>query len=399
MRVNERSGPLSGIRVLDLTSVVSGPMCTQQLGDLGADVVKLEAPNGDQTRYSGAPFKEPLFSAMHSQMNRNKRSLVVDLKSEAGRDLILDVIDRFDVLVENFRPTVMARLGLDYETLAARHPGLVFCSINGFGSDGPYAGLPAYDQLMQGLVGVMPSQGGDGPPAPVNGPIADKTSAVTAVGAVLAALFARERDPEGRGQRIEVAMIDAYAAFALPDPMTPRAFPPEVLETAISTAFFSAWPTADGYVVGLIIQDHQFAALCRVLEREDLAEDPRFAEMGTRLGNYIELVTLLKEEVKKWQSTDLVARAREEGATFGPVNDVDAFLEDPHVRHRETVRILEDERFGPTRYLSPPWHFSRTPASIDRHAPRLGEHSDEVLRELGLDEATIARLRNEEAIR
>jgi len=181
--------------------------------------------------------------------------------------------------------------------------------------------------------------------------------------------------------------------------MTPRAFPPEVLETAISTAFFSAWPTADGYVVGLIIQDHQFAALCRVLGREDLAEDPRFAEMGTRLGNYIELVDLLREEVREWRSADLVARAREEGATFGPVNDVDAFLEDPHVRHRETVRILEDERFGPTRYLAPPWDFSRTPASIDRHAPRLGEHSDEVLRELGLDEATIARLRNEEAIR
>lgn len=179
MSASERSGPLAGVRVLDLTSVVSGPMCTQQLGDLGADVIKLESPGGDQTRYSGAPFKEPLFSAMHTQMNRNKRSLVVDLKSAAGRDLILDVIDRFDVLVENFRPSVMARLGLDYETLAARHPGLVFCSINGFGSDGPYAALPAYDQLMQGLVGVMPAQGGDGPPQPVNGPIADKTSAAS----------------------------------------------------------------------------------------------------------------------------------------------------------------------------------------------------------------------------
>ncbi|CAN0340799.1 unnamed protein product, partial [Discosporangium mesarthrocarpum] len=318
---------------------------------------------------------------------------------EAGRTLILDVIDRFDVLVENFRPTVMARLGLDYETLAAHHPGLVFCSINGFGSDGPYAALPAYDQLMQGLVGVMPAQGGDGPPQPVNGPIADKTSAVTAVGAILAALFARERDPEGRGQRVEVAMIDAYAAFALPDPMTPRAFPPEVLETAMSSAFFSAWETADGHVVGLIIQDHQFAALCRVLGREDLAEDARFKEMGTRLGNYIELVDLLKAEVRKWTSAELVARAREEGATFGPVNDIDAFLEDPHVRHRATVRILQDERFGPVQYLAPPWGFSRTPASIDRHAPRLGEHSDEILQELGLDAAAIARLRDEEAIR
>ncbi len=395
----ERSGPLAGIRVLDLTSVVSGPMCTQALGDLGADVIKLESPTGDQTRYSGAPFKEPLFSAMHTQMNRNKRSLVVDLKSEAGRDLILETIPRIDVLVENFRPDVMDRLGLGYETLSQRHPGLIFASINGFGSDGPYASLPAYDQLMQGLVGVMPAQGGAGPPKPVHGPIADKTSAITAVGAINAALFARERDPDRRGQRVEVSMLDAYAAFALPDPMTPRAFPPDFVETGMSDAFFSAWETADGHVVGLVIQDHQFAALCRVLDRMELVTDPRFQEMGTRLGNYVDLVATLKPEIKKWASADFVARAREEGATFGPVNDVEAFLEDPQVRHRETVRILEDDRFGATRYIAPPWGFSRTPASIDRHAPRLGEHSEEVLRELGLTQAAIDALRVGKTIR
>jgi len=395
----QRSGPLAGIRVLDLTSVVSGPMCTQALGDLGADVIKLESPTGDQTRYSGAPFKEPLFSAMHTQMNRNKRSLVVDLKSEAGRDLVLDFIPQIDVLVENFRPDVMDRLGLGYEALSKCHPGLVFASINGFGSDGPYAALPAYDQLMQGLVGVMPAQGGDGPPKPVHGPIADKTSAVTAVGAILAALFARERDPEGRGQRVEVAMLDAYAAFALPDPMTPRAFPPDFEETGMSDAFFRAWQTADGHVVGLVIQDHQFEALCRVLDRMDLVTDPRFQEMGTRLGNYVDLVAILKDELLKWPSDKFVTRAREEGATFGPVNDIEAFLEDPQVRHRQTVRILDDERFGATRYLAPPWGFSRTPASIDRHAPRLGEHSDEILLELGLDQDAIDTLRKEKAIR
>lgn len=394
-----RTGPLAGIRVLDLTSVVSGPMCTQALGDLGADVIKLESPTGDQTRYSGAPFREPLYSAMHTQMNRNKRGLVVDLKNEAGRDLVLEFIDQIDVLVENFRPAVMDRLGLGYEALSARHPGLVFASINGFGSDGPYAALPAYDQLMQGLVGVMPAQGGDGPPKPVHGPIADKTSAVTAVGAILAALFARERDPEGRGQRVEIAMLDAYAAFALPDPMTPRAFPPHFEKSGMSDAFFRAWETADGHVVGLIIQDHQFAGLCRVIDRPDLVSDPRFEEMGTRLGNYPELVDILIEEVRKWPSEEFVARARNEGATFGPVNDVEAFLEDPQVQHRGTVRVMEDERWGPVRYLAPPWDFSRTPASIDRHAPRLGEHTDEVLEDLGLTRDTIDRLREAAAIR
>jgi crotonobetainyl-CoA:carnitine CoA-transferase CaiB-like acyl-CoA transferase len=374
-------------------------MCTQALGDMGADVLKLESPAGDQTRYSGAPFKEPLFSAMHTQMNRNKRSLVVDLKSEAGRDLVLEVLPQIDVLVENFRPDVMSRLGLGYEVLTARHPGLIFASINGFGSDGPYSALPAYDQLMQGLVGVMPAQGGDGPPKPVHGPIADKTSAVTAVGAILAALFARERDPEGRGQQVEVAMLDAYAAFALSDPMTPRAFPPDFEENGMSDAFFRAWETADGFVVGLVIQDHQFAALCRVLGRDDLVTDPRFQEMGTRLGNYVKLVEVLAPEVRKWPSNDFVQRAREEGATFGPVNDIEAFLEDPQVLHRKTVRVLEDERFGATRYLAPPWGFSRTPASIDRHAPRLAEHTDELLRELGIPPNRIEALRQKKAIR
>jgi crotonobetainyl-CoA:carnitine CoA-transferase CaiB-like acyl-CoA transferase len=252
---------------------------------------------------------------------------------------------------------------------------------------------------MQGLIGAMPAQGGDGPPATVNGPIADKTTAVTAVSAILAALFARERDPEGRGQHLEVAMIDAYAAFALPDPMTPRAFPPGGDDGGMTNAFFTPWQTADGYVVGLIIQDHQFSALCRVLGREDLAGDPRFAEMGTRLGNYVELVGLLREDVRRLSSNELVRRAREEGATFGPVNDVEAFLEDPHVESRKTVQILEDPRFGPTRYLSPPWRFERTPATIDRHAPRLGEHSDEILEELGLDAQRIERLRASKAIR
>jgi len=394
-----RSGPLAGLRVLDLTSVVSGPMCTQALGDLGADVLKLEAPGGDQTRYSGAPFREPLYSAMHTQMNRNKRSLVVDLKHPAGRDLVLELIPRIDVLVENFRPDVMGRLGLGYEVLAARNPGLVYASINGFGSDGPYAALPAYDQLVQGLVGVMPAQGGGGPPVPVNGPIADKTSAVTALSGILAALFARERDPERRGQRVEIAMLDAYAAFALPDPMTPRAFPPHVEESRMSEAFFRAWETADGHVVGLIIQDHQFQALCRVLDRMDLAEDPRFREMGPRLGHYVELVEILGPEVRKWPSAELVARAREEGATFGPVNDIEGFLADPQVAHRGTVRELVDERWGPVRYLAPPWHLERTPAGIDRHAPRLGEHTDEVLGELGVAADRIASLREQGAIR
>jgi crotonobetainyl-CoA:carnitine CoA-transferase CaiB-like acyl-CoA transferase len=216
------TGPCAGLKVLDFTTVISGPMCTQVLGDYGADVIKIESPLGDPSRYSGAPFREPGFSGFLSQFNRNKRSVVVDLKIDAGRNLILDLVTHMDVVAENFRPDVMNRLGLGYEVLAARNPKLVYVAINGFGSDGPYADLPAYDQVMQGLVGLMPVQGGDGPPQLVQGAVADKSTALTALGGVLAALLARERDPERRGQRVEVAMIDAFSAFALPEPMMER---------------------------------------------------------------------------------------------------------------------------------------------------------------------------------
>ena len=160
--IEQSKGPCAGLKVLDFTTVISGPMCTQVLGDFGADVIKIESPFGDPARYSGAPFREPGFSGFLAQFNRNKRSVVIDLKRDAGRDLILDLVAEVDVVVENFRPDVMDRLGIGYDVLSAINPGLVYVAVNGFGSDGPYAELPAYDQVMQGLIGLMPAQGGDG---------------------------------------------------------------------------------------------------------------------------------------------------------------------------------------------------------------------------------------------
>jgi len=392
-------GPLAGIRVLDLTSVISGPMCTQSLGDLGADVIKVEAPAGDPARYSGAPFREPGFSGFVAQFNRNKRSIVVDLKSEDGRALVRELAARVDVVAENFRPGVMERLGLGYERLRVQNPSLVYLAINGFGGDGPYAELPAYDMVMQGLVGLMPEQGGSGPPALVQGSVADKSTALTAVSGVLAALFARERDPERRGQRVEVAMIDAYAAFALPDAMMSRSFPPLRADASVASSYFRAWETADGHAVGVIIEDAQLEALCRALGRPDIAADPRFAKRAERFANYAALVAVLAGEIRKQPTREFIERARAEGAPFAPVNDVDAFLRDPHVVHRGTLREHDDPRFGPVRYLEPATRLERTPAAIRRHAPRQGEHTDEVLRELGVDLARIAALRAAGTIR
>ena len=393
------TGPCAGLKVLDFTTVISGPMCTQALGDYGADVIKIESPFGDPSRYSGAPFREPGFSGFLSQFNRNKRSVVVDLKSDAGRNLILDLVTKMDVVVENFRPDVMNRLGLGYEVLAARNPKLVYVAINGFGSDGPYADLPAYDQVMQGLVGLMPVQGGDGPPQLVQGAVADKSTALTALGGVLAALLARERDPEHRGQRVEVAMIDAFSAFALPEPMMERTYPPLTNEVSTGKDFFRCWETSDGYVVGLIIQDAQFAGLCRVISRDDLATDDRFQSMVERFAHWLELVPLLAEEIAKIPSALFLERARSEGAPFAPVNSLDDFLVDPQAVHRQCVVAHEDPRFGTVQYVAPPVRFERSPASIDRHAPRLGEHTDEVLLELGVTEDALAKLKSESAVR
>jgi crotonobetainyl-CoA:carnitine CoA-transferase CaiB-like acyl-CoA transferase len=392
-------GPCAGLRVLDFTTVISGPMCTQSLGDFGADIIKVESPVGDSSRYSGAPFREPGFSGFLSQFNRNKRSIVVDLKNESGRDMILDLLPKMDVVIENFRPSVMKRLGLSYETMAKRNPSLIYVAISGFGSDGPYAEMPAYDQVLQGLIGLMPDQGGDGPPALVQGAMADKSTALTALSGVLAALLARERDPEKRGQRVEVAMIDAYSAFALPESMMERSYPPLRNDVSVGKDFFRSWETADGNVVGLIIQDAQYAGLCRVLERPDLAVDPRFEKMVERFQNWLVMVPLIAEAIRKIPTEEFLAKTRLEGVPFAPVNTIGDFLADPHVVHRECVVRHEDQRFGTVQYLSPPVRFERTPASISRHAPRLGEHTDEVLAELGVAAGAIAKMKEEGAIR
>ncbi|MDG2332696.1 MAG: CoA transferase [Myxococcota bacterium] len=397
--MTSKRGPCSGIRVLDFTTMISGPLCTQVLGDLGADILKLESPLGDAARYSGAPFREPGFSGFLAQFNRNKRSLVVDLKRSEGRQLVLDLLPKIDVVVENFRPGVMEKLGLGYSALSDIHPGLVYAQVNGFGDDGPYAERPAYDQVLQGLTGLMPAQGGDGPPALVQGAVADKSTALTALSGVLAALLARERDPKGRGQRVEIAMIDAFSAFSLTEAMMERSFPPLVNEFSTGADFFRTWKTADGHVVGLLIQDAQFAGLCRILDRPELAKDPRFEAMVKRFENWLQLVPILDAELRKLSSSEFLSRAESEGVPFAPVNDLDAFLADPQVQHRRSVVELNDPRFGPVQYLAPPIRFERTPASIERHAPRLGEHTDEVLEELGVSADAIRELRELEAIR
>lgn len=385
-------GPLAGLRVLDLSTVVSGPFCTQMLGDLGADVWKVEGPRGDSTRMMGPPFRGGL-TPIFAQFNRNKRSLVVDLKQPAALAVARRLATRVDILVENCRPGVMERLGLGYATLAAESPGLVYVSINGFGSDGPYRDLPAYDNVIQGLVGFASIQGGPGTPTLVRCIAADKTTAMTAVQATLAALLARERG-DGRGQHVEVPMLDAYAAFILPEVLGNDTFdPPDPGPRFDLSRVHRAWPTADGHVVMMIIEDHQFRGMCQAVGREDLIDDARFATLMDRVANLDAVLTLAEEALRKWPTAELVARARRYGAPIAPVNDVAAFLADPQVAANGAVVAVEDPEAGMMRFLGSPMRLPSTPTSFRRRPPRLGEHSDEILAEAGFPPEEIAALR------
>lgn len=386
-------GPCTGLRVVDFSTVVSGPLCAQILGDMGADVVKVESPGGDFSRHV-PPVRDGL-AGFFASFNRNKRSIAVDLKSDGGRDLAQRLCRQADVVVENFRPGVADRLGIGYADLSAENPGLVFVSINGFGPDGPYADHPAYDLVIQGLVGVMPIQGGDGPPVLMKSLVADKCAALTAASATLGALLHRERG--GGGQKVEVPMLDAFAAYLLPDLMVDRVFEPPV-ETPPAVDIYRTWPTRDGHVTGIIIQDSQFEGFCRAIDREDLADDERFKTMINRLMNVGELFDLCKDELAGWDTAEFIERARRFGAPFAPAQDVAAFVEDPQVVHNATHFQSEDPHGGRTRFLRHPSRFANSPASLRRHPPRLGEHTDEILAEAGIDAEATAQLRKDRTV-
>jgi crotonobetainyl-CoA:carnitine CoA-transferase CaiB-like acyl-CoA transferase len=389
--------PLKGVKVLDLSAFLSGPLATGTLADQGADVIKIEALSGDGTRRIG-PAKGDM-TAMFIATNRGKRSVAVDLKHAAGREAVIEIARRADVLVENMRPGVLGRLGLGYGALSSINPGLIYLSITGFGQDGPDAATKAYDGVIQATSGVSAAHRDPrtGEPTVLSTAVCDKLTALTASQAICAALFARERS--GKGSHVRLAMLDAAVAFQWPDAMYNHVFlddPPEPGPPFGAT--LKPWRARDGFFVTNTPQREEFAALCEGLGRPELADDPRFASVTGRFVNAQAMREALEPAAADADLDPLVRRLREAGAPVGAVNELDDVIEDPQVVHNRTLAVVDQGAIGRVRLPRGPAHFAPGEPPVPGPAPRLGEHTREVLRELGYDDARIDALARQGAV-
>jgi crotonobetainyl-CoA:carnitine CoA-transferase CaiB-like acyl-CoA transferase len=402
-------GPLDGVTVLDFSRVLAGPYCTMQLADLGARVIKIEQPGrGDDTRAWGPPFvgRE---SAYFLSVNRNKESLALDLKHARARPILDLLLARADVIVENFRPGTMERLGLGYEEIHARHPRIVYASISGFGQTGPRRAEAGYDAMMQAEGGLMSITGAPGgPPFRLGVAIADIATGMFAVQGILAALYARERalrpgsGPAGRGQLVDIAMLDAVTAlltYQASSVFATGGTPSRMGNRHPSIAPYDTFTAADGDFVLAVGNDDQFQRLSRVLARPALGADPRFATNADRVRNYgalrEELAPLLASRTRQ----DLLKALTAAGVPAGAVRSVTEALADPQVAAREMIVPLEHIAAGPIRVLGTPLKLSDTPATIRTPPPALGQHTDSILaQDLGLSDRDIEALRTDGAI-
>ena len=374
-------GPLNGVRVLDLTTVVMGPFATQILGDMGADVIKIEAPVGDSMRKVG-PFRHPGMGPLYLQANRNKRSVVLDLKQQQDRDALLALVPSADILVYNIRPQAMRRLGLDYDTLSAINPGLIFCGAFGFGEDGPYAGQPAYDDIMQAACGIASMfQRVDGKPryAPVN--LCDRTVGLYLANALLGALFHKQRT--GEGQSIEVPMFETMAQFVVGDHMGGESFVPALGGTGYQRLLSTQrgpYPTSDGHLCVVVYTDEHWRRFSALIGDPDLMQrDPRFANLQTRTVHAEAAGALLAEQLPAKTTLEWLALFKKADIPASPVNSIDDLLTDPHLQAIGFWQEIEHPTEGRIRVPSVPSRWSRTQPDIRRLAPNLGEHTQEVL--------------------
>jgi crotonobetainyl-CoA:carnitine CoA-transferase CaiB-like acyl-CoA transferase len=385
-------GPLAGYRIIDVTQMVSGPMATQILADQGADVIKIEPPGaGDLTRALGGTRRG--LAPTLAVINRNKRSAAIDLKDARGVAILKDLVRRADLFVQNFRPGAAERMGIGFDALREVRPNLVYVSISGFGEKGPYVHKRVYDPVVQALSGLAAIQadGDTGRPRMMRLIVPDKVTALTAAQAMTAALLARERS--GAGQHVKLAMLDAVIAFLWPEGMAAHTFIGDRGRAVRQSVRDLIFETRDGYITAGAVSDAEWQGMCRALGHPEWIGDERFATPIARIRNVEQRLALTAEILRTRTSADWLRALDAEQVPCAPVNSRADVLIDPQVIANELIVESEHPHAGAMRQPRPAVRFTVTPAALERHAPLLGEHTDEVLREAGIAEDTIAELR------
>jgi formyl-CoA transferase len=389
---------LEGIRVLDVTQVMAGPFCAMLLCDMGADVIKVEPPGGDWTRHlAGAVGAEsPAFNAV----NRGKRGLVLDLKQPAAQGAFRRLARRADVIVENYRPGVMARFGLDYAALSKEHPPLVYASISGYGQTGPSASRGGFDLVAQGVSGIMSITGApDGPPVKAGVPLTDLGAGLFALAGILAALQCRERT--GRGQHVDTSLVEAGIALSVweaTEYFSGGGVPQPTGSAHRLSAPYQAFRCSDGYITVGAASDRTFARLCELVGHDEWTRDPRFTTNARRVEHRPALAALIEAITAAEPRAYWLERLDAAGIPCGPINTYEEVFRDAHVLAREMLIDVDHPALGRTRTLGTPIKMSETPLDPRRRAPLLGEHTDEVLREAGYTGADIAALERQGAV-
>jgi formyl-CoA transferase len=394
-------GALDGIRVIDLSRILAGPFCTMLLGDLGAEVIKVEQPDvGDGSRQWGPPWVGSE-SAYFLSINRNKKSITINLKHQKGQEILKRLIAEADVLVENFLPGTLERFGLDYHSLSAENPGLIYCSISGYGQNGPYRDLPGYDFMIQAQGGIMSITGPvEGPPHKVGVAIVDITAGLFANSAILAALH--HRDQNGQGQYIDIALLDSQIGWLVNQAhnyFATGAAPDRFGNAHPNIVPYEVFRAKDGYLALAIGTDAQYRRFCELVACPELWQDERFQTNAGRVEHRQTLVPRLQALIERRTLSEWLDLLTENRIPAAPINDIPTLLDDPQVAARQMVQTIEHPTLGEIQQLGPVAKLSQTPAQIHSAPPLLGEHTESILRqELGYNQEEITRLRQAGAI-